>query len=120
MTGQDFINAANLTDLNLDGLEFYIKHYHVYFRHPAEQDWEREDRTCDGVNMFMLMLCTRLERLSIKDTTYTYLNTLPVTQEMIVKLVRHTPTLRWLRSDLTEDNVAILQQERPDITFVTD
>jgi hypothetical protein len=36
-----------------------------------------------------------------------------------MKTVRLYPTLKWLRSDLTAENVAFLQQERPGITFVT-
>jgi hypothetical protein len=70
----------------------------------------------------MLMRCKHLERLSIKNSTY-FQNGKEVQlvpQGMIIKFVRHTPTLRWLRSDLTEENVAMLQQERPAITFVTD
>jgi len=43
-----------------------------------------------------------------------------IPQDMLMKMVRHHPTLRWLRSDLTPENVAILQQERPDITFVSE
>ena len=41
-------------------------------------------------------------------------------QEVIVKMVRNRPQLRWLRSDLTPENVAMLQQERPEITFVSE
>ena len=37
-----------------------------------------------------------------------------------MKMVRLHPTLKWLRSDLTAENVAILQQERPDVTFVSE
>jgi hypothetical protein len=33
--------------------------------------------------------------------------------------VRRTLTLRWFRSDLTAENVALLQRERPEVTFVT-
>lgn len=40
--------------------------------------------------------------------------------EMLIKMVRLHPTLRWLRSDLTEENVAMLKQERPDQTFLSD
>lgn len=71
----------------------------------------------------MLSRCTRLERLSIKNTTWsTYLGTeqWPVPQEMIMKMVRRNRNLRWLRSHLTEENIAILQQERPDVTFVAE
>jgi hypothetical protein len=39
---------------------------------------------------------------------------------VIITFVWHTQTLRWLASDLTEENAAMPQQERPDIEFVTD
>jgi hypothetical protein len=71
------------------------------------------------------MYCKRLERLSIKSTAwytrFKNLDTLvPLSRELIVKFVRYTPTLRRLRSDLTEENVAALPQEHPYITFVTE
>jgi hypothetical protein len=71
---------------------------------------------------FMFQTCNRLERLSIMNTTWTSYGsetTQPVAQEMLIKMVRLHPTLRWLRSDLTDENIAMLQQERPDITFVS-
>ena len=43
-----------------------------------------------------------------------------VSQAMLIKMVRNHPTLRWLRSDLTEENITMLQRERPDITFVSE
>lgn len=44
----------------------------------------------------------------------------PVSQAVLMNIVRHHRSLRWLRSDLTSENVAILQQERPLVTFVSD
>lgn len=42
----------------------------------------------------------------------------PISQEILIKMMaRLHPTLRWLRSDLTPDNVVMLHQERPDIVF---
>lgn len=35
----------------------------------------------------------------------------------LVKFVRNTPSLRWFRSDLSPENIAILQAERPEVTF---
>jgi hypothetical protein len=35
-----------------------------------------------------------------------------VSQEMLIKMVRNHPALRWLRSNLLEENIAMLQQER--------
>ena len=77
-------------------------------------------------NYHMLMYCSGLERLSIKNVSWSSRfgpmddGIFPVTQEMIIKFVRRTPTLRWLRSDLTAENIAMLKQERPQVTFVTD
>jgi len=67
-----------------------------------------------------------LERLSIKDATWSTSTSdqappaEPLPQEWLIKMVRHHPTLRWLRSDLSPENVAMLQREKPEITFVTD
>jgi hypothetical protein len=41
----------------------------------------------------------------------------PISQKMIIKMVRNMPLLRWLCSDLTDENVATLRQERPNLTF---
>lgn len=76
----------------------------------------------DENSSFLLMKRRRLEYLSIKDVTIeteTGEAVLP-SQEVMIDMVRRHPTLRWLRSDLTADNVEMLKQERPDITFVSD
>ena len=44
----------------------------------------------------------------------------PFSQNMLIKLVRHHPTLRWLRSDLTDENIAMLNEERPEVTLVNE
>jgi hypothetical protein len=42
-----------------------------------------------------------------------------VTQDMIIKFVRNAPSsLIWFRSDLTKENIHMLQKERPEIEFV--
>jgi len=101
--------CSSLTELNLDG-------YHV---------------KCDMTRSFMLGLeywfmwkaCKGLERLSMKNATW-ICNDMsapePLPQEMLINMVRRHPTLRWLRSDLTAENVAMLKQEKPEITFITD
>ena len=81
-----------------------------------------------GRRNFILRHCTNLERLSIKRATWCTVDRDhhqetscgPLPQEMLMKMVRFHPTLRWLRSDLTQENVDIFKQERPDITFVTE
>jgi len=105
---------ACLTELNLDDSHFYSLEDNVeeLWTEPAEGQQ----------NIYMFMHCSRLERLSIKGAIWnpeTGVNDVdqPFSQEMLIKMVRHHPTLRWLRSDLSEANVAILKQERPEITF---
>ena len=73
----------------------------------------------------LLGSCIHLERLSIKDATFCCRFTpaeikFPVTQNMLIEMVRNLVSLKWLRSDLTPENIAMLQQERSDITFVSE
>lgn len=73
---------------------------------------------------YLMEDCERLERLSIKNATwsleYNAAERYPVSQRMLIKMVRNHPTLRWLRSDLSEENVVMLQREKPEITFISD
>jgi len=73
-------------------------------------------------SVFMFVACRGLERLSIKSAKWhsTDAEFQAISQGMLMKMVRNHPTLRWLRSDLTEENVEILKRERPEITFVTE
>jgi hypothetical protein len=63
-----------------------------------------------------------LERVSVKNVQYQSgqvgrIRALP--QRGLIEFVRSAPSLKWFRSDLTPQNVAMLQQERPDVTFVS-
>lgn len=65
-----------------------------------------------------------LERVSIKKGRYHLsaspsagARAKPIPQAALMTFVRRTPSLRWFRSDLTAQNVALLQAERPDIIF---
>ena len=42
----------------------------------------------------------------------------PFTQLSLMKIVRMATKLKWFQSDLTECNVAIMKEERPDVIFV--
>jgi hypothetical protein len=60
-----------------------------------------------------------LERDSIRGLKYEpNFSSMPIpsdprfVQRVLIKLVRTTPSLRWFRSDLTPENVAMLQEER--------
>lgn len=86
-----------------------------------DDTWFNSTFLVDG--FYLLKYCRSLERLSIKGAMFRIQTTTfwqPVHQAMLMEMVRHHCTLRWLRSDLTPENVAILQQERPEVTFVTE
>jgi hypothetical protein len=55
------------------------------------------------------------ERLSIMDCRAS--RGFELSQDAIIQFVRETPSLKWLRSDLTPKNVAMMEAERPDVTF---
>lgn len=78
---------------------------------------------CPLPGSFLFASCSHLERLSIKNATCTHPanedDSIPVCQDLLTKMVCNHPTLRWLRSDLTDESVAMLKQERPEITFVS-
>ena len=60
----------------------------------------------------------KLRRVSLRKAKwYRKGSFCPVPQEALLKFVRCTPSLKWFRSDLTIENVATLQKERPDLTF---
>ena len=42
----------------------------------------------------------------------------PFSQNMLIKLVCLHPMLCWLRSDLNDESIAVLCEERPEVTLV--
>merc|ERR1711865_1346269 len=123
---------TNLKDLILDEAKFFKTSnnpaMHMLFARNEE------------VFRFHQFRRTVLERVSIRNATYSALGrptaerghaAIPrkivleliqtaIPQTVLLKLIRHAPpTLRWFRSDLTPDNIAIAHRERPDIEFVS-
>jgi hypothetical protein len=78
----------------------------------------------DDRHDYMFQYAQTVERLSIKNATITIENERdaprPISQEILIKMVRNHPALQWLRSDLTAANIAMLQRERPEMTFVSE
>jgi hypothetical protein len=66
-----------------------------------------------------------LERVSIKGAKYKRKGQqiepepISIPQLWLIKFARRATSLRWLRSDLTPENVAMLKRERPDVEFVS-
>lgn len=76
---------------------------------------------------FLLSSCNnKLERVSLKNATVTAGMSISLRKpprrladSELMKFVLATPSLKWLRSDLSPESVAILQQQRPAIQFVS-
>jgi hypothetical protein len=126
MDGSEFENCGNLRQLYLDRSRFSPPY--------NSQPWAR-DSVYEGYDrrFYWFSKVEDLTYLSIRSAWYTveveeededgypyddWID-VPITQGMLMKMVRLTPTLRWLRSDLTDENVEILRRERPDVTFVS-
>jgi hypothetical protein len=63
-----------------------------------------------------------MERVSIKGAMTGTWDMSETPQQLsdreLMEFVRATPSLKWFRSDLSPESVAILQQERPEVHFV--
>ena len=62
----------------------------------------------------------QLTRLSLRNLQigYHHNEMVPISQNALIKLARNLPgSVRWFRSNLTSDNMARLQLERPEIVF---
>jgi hypothetical protein len=91
--------------------EIYLEEARILF---CDDDWDQEELwTCLAEN------CQDLKKVSVRGAKYHYkaTGTAPIPQESLIRLVRCSPSLRWFCSDLSEDNIAILQKERPTVTF---
>jgi hypothetical protein len=90
--------------------------------YPSHGQSEFYDQSPDTRCIFDSVL-RYLERVSIKNAKYRLgrpsYEALPIPQIGLIKFVRRATNLRWFRSDLTPENVAMLQRERPEVTFVS-
>lgn len=95
--------------------------FHLYFTSELlELHVDGSDLTWSGSSCkqsYLWQHCPCLEHLSMKHATY---KCKKFSQAVLINLVRRHPTLRWLRSDLTEKNAAMLRLERPEVMLITD
>jgi hypothetical protein len=107
-------NHANLTELYIDGSKFRPRFVRrMSSQHP------------NHANQYMFCPCPSIERLSIKECkvsnpTPSGMQSRLLPQALLIKMIRNHPSLHWLRSDLSAEHVAMLQQEHPDTTFVSE
>ena len=90
--------------------ELYLDENHLY----GSESWDE----LHDPNKFIILhdMKDKLVCLSIRNVKVHRCEK-PLPQQVIMNFVRNAPKLRWLRSDLTKENVAILQKERPEVIF---
>ncbi|CAB9506780.1 expressed unknown protein [Seminavis robusta] len=115
-TGIDWKNCHALKELLLDGTLLQA----------SKREVTEMFQDADNVVACPLRYCMEnLERVSLKGCRHydrlpknaVDVVSEPFTQLGLIKFVRNAPNLRWFRSDLTADNVKMLQQERPEVIF---
>ena len=116
MDGKDMSPAKNLTELYMDGSQFFA--WGALLKKLSDLE---NDKYSD---IFLFHKCGKgLERVSIKNAKYKIAVRCRTTsrlvweienfpQNVLIKFVRNTPTLKWLRSDLTQDNIEMLRSEQ--------
>mmetsp|Transcript_49941 Transcript_49941/g.55693 ORF Transcript_49941/g.55693 Transcript_49941/m.55693 type:complete len:248 (+) Transcript_49941:294-1037(+) len=112
LRGYSMRDCNNLRSITMNDCDFYSRDMDQL------ADLTRHD------NVFIFHDCfsrnTNLERISIRGIQYTTFTT-PATnhkipQNALIKLVRNAPaSLKWFRSDLTTDNINMLQTERDEL-----
>jgi hypothetical protein len=108
-----FGNARRLRAMHMDDCTFQVDRRSDV----ALVDDGRSDRCIfDDVADQLERLSLRNARICYRDDDENNVRDLP--QSAIIKFVRRAANLAWLRSDLTPENVAMFQRERPDVTFV--
>mgnify|MGYP003336191613 CR=1 FL=1 len=116
MEGFEFLSCPNLRELIVDDSIFLIKL--VTFLRLADTSYDSN---------ILFPHCASIERLSIRGAKrrivgpgqFATEDTVPILQRILIKFVRNAPpSLRWFRSDLTKENISMLQRERPEIQFL--
>ena len=118
--GVNWMNCtSNLKELYMDDSVFFDSGNELMDGRMSDL----EDEEHAGIFWFYECTSKVLERVSIKNAKYVAreqnsFDELPIPQTALIKYVRNAPTsLRWFRSDLSDENIKMLQNERPDIEF---
>eukprot|EP00985_Skeletonema_marinoi_P000044 scaffold13_cov100-Skeletonema_marinoi.AAC.1 len=117
LRGRDLKTLTNLRELWADNLLCDWR-YDKLFAPLLSQFFDENSI----IQRFFFFACNeKLERVSLLGGRYVKIGTndaIKFPQMSLIRFVRNTPQLRWFRSDLAEENVRMLSEERPEITFV--
>ena len=122
LDGTAMKTADNLKELTMDDSRFLIDGSTL----DAMSDLDTDHETVSK-KQFLFHGCSSnvLERVSMSNTQICFYGRgremfEAIPQNALIKFIRKAPsTLRWFRSNLTQENIKIVQQERPEIEFVS-
>ena len=105
--GVEFAPFHQLKEITLDNRRFFVNF----------NQRDMADTTNNGKFLFQKCASNNpmLAQVSMKHAIDNFNK--PVPQSVLMKFVRNVPSLIYFRSDLTPDNIAILQLERPAMVF---
>jgi hypothetical protein len=112
--GEDMLSCRNLKEIIMDDSVFFC----------SNQNKDGISNLENHRDEFIFHYCCKtLERVSIRNAKcsnyYDGTNTNMVPQNAFIKFVRNaSSTLRWFRSDLNQENITMLQKERPGIELL--
>jgi hypothetical protein len=127
LTGKNLTKCNNLKEVYLDDSRLYCR-IRQFADHPIFlYDRESINFYSDSIHVFRFC-SSKLERASLKGCKWyswdlTASSPLDrgldaeIPQEALMRFVQKTPTLKWFRSDLSKENVELLQEAYPGITF---
>ena len=118
INGREMKHAANMKEMYMDNFAFFGG---SAGRRALFSDLEDEKYS----NFFLFYKCSnKLENVSIRNATFSDYEsdgektTVVVPQNALIKFVRNVPSLKWFRSNLSHENMAMLRSERPGIEFL--
>ena len=114
LNGDDMLSCKNLKEIIMDDSVFFC----------SNQNKDGISNLENHIHEFIFHYCCKtLERVSIRNAKcsdyYDGTNKNMVPQNALIKFVRNaSSTLRWFRSDLNQENMTMLQKERPGIELL--
>ena len=109
MSGTDIRASRNLNEIHMNDSDFecsFKQHMSNLYNHAFNNHFIFHD------------CCRTLERVSIRNGSWSRSMDIIIPQNALIKFVRNVSSLRWFRSDSTQENIDMLQRERSGIEIL--
>ena len=118
--------SRDLKELYMDNSVFHVHRQSIVDRMQDDSQVNDDENTIHNDTWLFHKFGDKLERVSIKNCRYCLLwppndfglrKVRPIPQAALIKFVRRSRSLRWFRSNLSSENIAMLQQEGSQVVF---